>query len=227
MRRNLLALGSVAVLAVYTAGYERTREAAARFADEAEHRRRPPTPSPVPSPTLAPVPPTIAETKAPIANKPASPRPKPKAQPVKKPPVETTKAVEASPTSPTTAAVPDSQVVPPVAVAPPTDTATLPVAGSDSARAAKAAPKWKDGTYSGWGTSRHGDLEASVEIKDGRIVSAWISQCWTRYPCSRIDALPPQVVERQSANVDVISRVTQSSDAFYYGVLQALAKAKP
>ena len=62
---------------------------------------------------------------------------------------------------------------------------------------------------------------------NGRIVSAWISQCWTRYPCSRIAALPPQVVQRQSENVDTISGVTQSADAFYYGVMEALIKAKP
>src|SRR5690348_5861297 len=56
MKRNLLALGSAAVLAVYTAGYERTKEAAARFADETEHRRRPPQPAPLPT---APTPTTM------------------------------------------------------------------------------------------------------------------------------------------------------------------------
>lgn len=38
--------------------------------------------------------------------------------------------------------------------------------------------------------------------------------------------LPPQVVSRQSAEVDFVSGATQSTNAFYYAVLDALAKAK-
>lgn len=86
--------------------------------------------------------------------------------------------------------------------------------------------KLKDGTYTGYGTSRHGDIEAAVEIKDGRIVSAYITQCLTRYSCSRIAAIIPQVVARQSAEVDYVTGATQSSDAFYYAVREALSKAK-
>jgi len=88
------------------------------------------------------------------------------------------------------------------------------------------APKWKDGTYTGWGTSRHGDIEAAVVIEGGRITSAVITQCLTRYSCSVIDMLPPQVTQRQSPDVDVVSRATQSADAFYYAVVEALGKAK-
>jgi uncharacterized protein with FMN-binding domain len=78
----------------------------------------------------------------------------------------------------------------------------------------------------GRGTSRHGDIEAMVEIKDGRIVSAVISQCLTRYSCSWINHLLPQVVTRQSADVDYVSGATQSANALYYAVLQALSQAK-
>ena len=73
MRRNLLALSSAAVLAVYTAGYERTKEAAERFANETEHRKRPPLPI---TTEAAPA------TFAPVANKTPTPAPtksKPKA----------------------------------------------------------------------------------------------------------------------------------------------------
>jgi uncharacterized protein with FMN-binding domain len=87
-------------------------------------------------------------------------------------------------------------------------------------------PLLKDGIYKGWGTSRHGDIEASVEIKNGRIAEASISQCLTRYSCSWIAMLPDQVVARQSAEVDVVSGATQSTNAFYYAVLEALKKAK-
>jgi len=85
---------------------------------------------------------------------------------------------------------------------------------------------WKDGVYFGWGTSRHGDIQAGVEIKGGRIASAFISECLTRYSCSWIAALPPQVVGRQSPDVDYVSGATQSTNAFYYAVVEALKKAK-
>ncbi|HEX4565155.1 MAG TPA: FMN-binding protein, partial [Vicinamibacterales bacterium] len=85
---------------------------------------------------------------------------------------------------------------------------------------------WKDGTYFGWGTSRHGDIQAQVVIEGGRIASATIAQCLTRYSCSVIGKLPPQVAERQSPEVDYVSGATQSTDAFYYAVVEALSKAK-
>jgi len=87
-------------------------------------------------------------------------------------------------------------------------------------------PNYKDGTYFGWGTSRHGDIQAQVIIQDGRILSATIAQCLTRYSCSVIAKLPPQVAERQSPETDYVSGATQSTNAFYYGVVEALSKAK-
>jgi uncharacterized protein with FMN-binding domain len=111
--------------------------------------------------------------------------------------------------------------------------AALPAApaftGSDQPPAAPAAAPahlWKDGTYTGWGFSRHGNIEASVVIEAGRIASAVISQCRTRYSCSVIGMLPPQVAQRQSPDVDYVSGATQSADAFYEAVVAALNKAK-
>jgi uncharacterized protein with FMN-binding domain len=112
--------------------------------------------------------------------------------------------------------------------------ATTPAPVSPSPVPAVAAPPagaapaiaYKDGTYTGWGTSRHGDIQATVVIENGRIASASISQCYTRYPCSWIAALPAQVAQRQSPEVDFVSGATQSTNAFYYGVIEALAKAK-
>ena len=91
---------------------------------------------------------------------------------------------------------------------------------------ASTAPKaWKDGKYRGWGFSPHGNIEAEVAIAGGRIASAVISQCRTRYSCGVIDTLPPQVVQRQSPDVDYVSGATQSADAFYEAVTAALDKA--
>ena len=87
-------------------------------------------------------------------------------------------------------------------------------------------PQYKDGTYFGWGTSRHGDIQAQVIVQDGRILSAMIAQCLTRYSCSVIAKLPPQVAERQSPETDYVSGATQSTNAFYYAVVEALSKAK-
>lgn len=86
-------------------------------------------------------------------------------------------------------------------------------------------PRYKDGTFTGWGTSRHGDIQAQVIVVDGRITSATIAQCMTRWPCSWIAALPGQVVTRQSPETDYVSGATQSTNAFYYAVVQALGKA--
>jgi uncharacterized protein with FMN-binding domain len=85
---------------------------------------------------------------------------------------------------------------------------------------------WKDGVFTGWGFSRHGNIEATVVIEAGRIARAFISQCRTRYSCGVIDTLPLQVVERQGPDVDYVSGATQSADAFYEAVATALAKAE-
>jgi uncharacterized protein with FMN-binding domain len=104
--------------------------------------------------------------------------------------------------------------------------AVAPPAEPPAAPAAPPQPQYKDGTYSGWGTSRHGDIQATVVIEGGRISSAVISQCWTRYSCSWVSHLQGQVVTRQSPEVDWVSGATQSVNAFYYAVVEALNKAK-
>lgn len=109
----------------------------------------------------------------------------------------------------------------------------MPSAGAASATAASAADsnraaiKWRDGTFSGWGTSRHGDVEVTLIIERGRITTAAISRCLTRYSCSWIAHLQPQVVERQSPEVDNVSGATESANAFYFAVVEALKSAKP
>ncbi len=90
--------------------------------------------------------------------------------------------------------------------------------------AASSAGKYKDGSYVGLGRSRHGNIEATVVVQGGKIVSAKISQCLTRYPCSMIAALPGQVVAQQSAAVDFVSGATDSSTAYQQAVANALAK---
>lgn len=84
---------------------------------------------------------------------------------------------------------------------------------------------YKDGTYAGSGTSRHGGVEVSVVVQGGKIASAAITSCSTRYPCSKIAALPGQVISKQSASVNYVSGSTDSSKAYKQAVTAALAQA--
>lgn len=84
---------------------------------------------------------------------------------------------------------------------------------------------FRDGTYSGWGSSPHGRIQSTVVIRRGRIVSAVITSCRTRYPCSMIAGLPEQIVARQDSDVDIVSGATHSSQAFTRSVAQALQRA--
>jgi uncharacterized protein with FMN-binding domain len=229
VRHNLVAIGTAAVLTVYTAGYARTRDAARRFAEADLAARRPIAPARAAgdSSTTQPV----------VLNKTPSPAPAPATdRPI-------TASVPSSPQSPVSAPTPASTAVVDSASTTaaqrdstplsPAETATTPLAQATDttvpppvADSAASRPLLKDGEYYGWGTSRHGDIQAGIEIKGGRITGAWVQQCLTRYSCSWIAALPGQVVARQSPEVDYVSGATQSTNAFYYAVVEALARAK-
>jgi uncharacterized protein with FMN-binding domain len=124
-----------------------------------------------------------------------------------------------------------SQLVAPAATAPaaaPAPVAAAPASAPAAAPAAKTAAKatYRDGFHYGRGTSRHGDIESMIEISNGRIISVVISQCLTQYSCRWIAALPGQVVARQSADVDYVTGATESANAFYFSIVQALMQAK-
>jgi uncharacterized protein with FMN-binding domain len=237
---GLVSASCAAVLAVYVAGYVRTQSAANRFAAQIAERRvavqepqrtappiaelRPTAPNasvaaPTPAPAIsssptrdaaAPHSMTASAEAMPAADNAPGAEPSPTEVPAPQPPAAVVAAVVALPEAVQAAAPPAPVVEPKPDVAP----------------APPPAPAWKDGTYNGWGYSRHGDIEAAVVIEGGRIASAIISQCRTRYSCSVIDRLPPQVAQRQSPDVDYVSGATQSADAFYGAVVAALNKAK-
>jgi uncharacterized protein with FMN-binding domain len=104
--------------------------------------------------------------------------------------------------------------------------AATPAATAASATAAAVtAATYQDGTFTGAGTSRFGGFEVAVSIKGGVITGVELTKVTTRYPASRVAALPGQVVQRQSANVDIISGASNSSRAFKDAVTQALSQA--
>jgi uncharacterized protein with FMN-binding domain len=214
---SLLALSSAAVLAVYAAGYVRTKSAADRFALQAEERR-PAVPA-TPVATLVPPPPILPPVQVPSAPKPQEKRSPRRVAATRAP--QTAQVISVAPQ----AAASAPAIVVPALPAPPVEP---PTAAPEPPAAPVAPPKpvYKDGTYLGWGTSRHGDIQAQVVIEDGRIKAATIAQCLTRYSCNVIVTLPPQVAQRQSPETDYVSGATQSTNAFYYAVVEALSKAK-
>lgn len=238
---NLVAASCAAVLTVYAAGYWRTRDEARRLEAQSQERR-PSRPATTSAPPTAPaeasvsgpaVSPPVVEAAAEPSVAATTPAPAPEApKPVKKAPAAAAKVATPPPEAPVAAPAPvavpeirsvpvEDPLVPRVAEAAPT-TESPPAAPP----AVAEAQGWRDGTYTGWGFSNHGDILAQVTIEQGRIVASGIAQCATRYPCDVIDLILFQPVERQNPDVDKVSRATESADAYYYGLVEALKKAE-
>ncbi len=220
---GLVAISSAAVMAVYAAGYVRTQSAADLLQGQTAERRRPAARAPAVEQPAVPVP-VAAEVEAPAPVRPAMPAVR--AEVAKPKPVEIASAAAPPSVETAPAPTPAPAEAPPPVIAPVAVPAPAPAPPPPPVPAAPAKPVWKDGTYNGWGTSRHGDIQAAVVIQGGRIASATIAQCLTRYSCDVIDKLIPQPAVRQSPDIDYVSGATQSSDAFYYAVVDALSKAK-
>ena len=84
---------------------------------------------------------------------------------------------------------------------------------------------YRDGTYKATGNGRHGPIEATIVIKNGKITSANVSSCGTRYPCSDVNPLINEVLSRQAAPTHYVSGATDSSQSYYQAVKSALAQA--
>jgi uncharacterized protein with FMN-binding domain len=228
---SLATLSSAAIVAVYAAGYYRTSSPTNGFTEQTERRGAEVTIAQ----TIAAQPPLATGTVPPPAAPsypPAAPvkhtthSPKDRAA-IAESQVPIKKDYFASNSSPAKAAKRGASAAEPVAPQisqQQVSDANLPFAAQPAVAAPKS--KYKDGTFLGWGSCRHGDIQASVTIQSGKIVSSAITQCLTRYSCSWISNLPGQVVTRQSPEVDYVSGATQSTDAFYGAVTDALSKAR-
>lgn len=97
---------------------------------------------------------------------------------------------------------------------------------SSSSNGAAAAVGYKDGSYVGVGNSRHGSIEATVVISGGKITSASVSGCGTRYSCSKVNLLVNEVVTIQAAPMHYISGATDSSQAYRGAIMSALSQAR-
>lgn len=121
--------------------------------------------------------------------------------------------------------------VPTTVPASPSATATVPATSTPASTTTSTSTStsttaaYRDGTYTGSGTSRRGNVSVSVTIQSGRIANVTISSITTQYPVARIAALPAQVVARQSGQVDNVSGATYSAQAFSLAVQAALSTA--
>ena len=248
---SLVALSSAAVLAVYSAGYQRTQAAAERFERLAASRRHA-----VPAPAGVAHGPATEDAAAtgsvahghPIAGATATPwntggvpgtgtvAGPLSAVPAPAPVAPTAVSRPAGSTATEPAPVDGGQVIDGATRTPSntggvpaTDTEPQPTATAPAEIAPITPPprgRFKDGTYQGRGSCIHGDIQAQVVVKNGRITEATIRSCETRYSCDWLDPILPQVAARQSAFVDYVSGATDSTDAFSAAVTDALLKAQ-
>jgi uncharacterized protein with FMN-binding domain len=214
MHRGLVALSASAIAAVYMAGYLRTQAADANIA-AAE-------PALLASPTSQ-----VAVAAPPAAT--GAPAPQPVVQRQTQPTSPPSAAPTSQPQPRTPAQTPPQPAQTPAQAAQPAQTSAQ--AAQTPAQAAQAATQalqaaYRDGTYSGQGTSRRGDVWVQVQVAGGRISTVSITRSTLQYPLRDIAGLPQQVVDRQSAQVDVVSRATYSSMAFRQAVTQALTSAR-
>lgn len=218
---RLVVLSSAAVLAVYSAGYLRTRSAAneleARAARQVAARA---------ALVVVPAPPPPSESSQ-VPE--ASPRPRKNASQRS----ASTSGASGAPDGSDPPAADGSSYgigtpapVPPSAQNDSRSNSDQDSTNSFSASDYKPGLRLKDGRYQGLGSSRHGDIVAEVVIQKGQIVYAGIADCLTRYSCSVIKQLPEQVVVRQSIEVDLVSGASESTSAFQDGIAAALARAQ-
>jgi uncharacterized protein with FMN-binding domain len=104
--------------------------------------------------------------------------------------------------------------------------APAPARASGSAAQSQQTTGYRDGTYVGVGNSRHGGIQATVVVSGGKITSASVTGCGTRYPCSKVTPLVNQVLTLQAAPMNYVSGATDSSQAYTQAVKNALAQAK-
>jgi uncharacterized protein with FMN-binding domain len=205
---SLVALGSAMIATVYATGYVRTQSAADQVALAAASQTAAVRPASATSssPGVGIAPATTTSPSGAATSPPTSPTATP----------QLARGRVRGTTRPASSQAP---------VPTSTPAASSGVAAVPSAATSQAAAKYKDGTYTGTGYSRHGGIQATVVIQGGKIVSANVSGCSTRYPCSVVSRLPAQVVAQQTAQVDYVSGATDSSMAYQGAVEQALSKA--
>ena len=105
-------------------------------------------------------------------------------------------------------------------------------AGSGSSGTGGQSPSYKDGTFTGPITNAiYGDMQVAVTISQGKITDV----SWPAYPDApghtsqesqmALPQLKQETLTAQSANIDIVSGATQTSQAFAQSLAGALAQA--
>ena len=85
------------------------------------------------------------------------------------------------------------------------------------------APVYVDGNYEGTGQGLYSEITVSVGVKDGKIASVEIldQEETPEVAGEALVEIPKRIVEKNSAEVDVVTGATGTSD----GIMEAVSKA--
>ncbi len=132
--------------------------------------------------------------------------------------------------SPVPTDVPATQPVP---TEPPTNVPVVPTAVPPTAAPVLASGKYKNGTYTGpEADAYYGYVQVQVTIQNGKIADVnFLDYPQDRRTSARINSiatpyLVTEAIQAQSANVDIISGATLTSEAFVKSLELALNKAQ-
>jgi uncharacterized protein with FMN-binding domain len=109
---------------------------------------------------------------------------------------------------------------------------TTPPSGNSPSGSSASTGQYKDGTYTGIvADAFYGKLQAVAVIQNGALTDITFPQYPTNGHSGQVSnqALPvlkQEAIAAQSANVNVVSGATQTSDAFTQSLASALAQAK-
>ena len=90
-----------------------------------------------------------------------------------------------------------------------------------------SSSKYTDGTYSGTAKGMNGDVTVEVTVKSDKIESVNVTSHneTTGISDAAIEQIPTSIVEKNSAEVDIVAGATVTSNAIMQAVTQALDKA--
>lgn len=90
---------------------------------------------------------------------------------------------------------------------------------------AQPAKVYKDGTFTGTGWNRRGQIEVAVTLKNDKITDVQISNWGMHYSERDVQGLPSEVMQKQNTQVNNVSGATYSTQAFTDAVQDALNQA--
>jgi uncharacterized protein with FMN-binding domain len=87
------------------------------------------------------------------------------------------------------------------------------------------AKVYKDGTFTGTGWNRRGQIEVAVTLKNDKITDVQISNWGMHYSERDVQGLPSEVMQKQNTQINNVSGATYSTQAFTDAVQAALNQA--